>query len=540
MTLPTHRAFTRRRLIGSGIALGALGLAGCSNEGRGGGSMPEAGDVATALPNYIRYEGVQGDLLGEEFNIADGFLRYPENPIKAVAEPPGDGQPIRAMTQANTPIPPRLEVNRFWQQFNETVGSPVEISLTASVDYQDRFATVVAGNRLPDLFHVANIPQRAQMLASTSIDLSDVLGGDKIAAYPHLANIPTASWRAGIFNGRLYGIPVPRGAVSTSVMYSRADLLDELGLGGVPTSLEEFVQLCRDVTASAANRWALGTAPTLFMRQMFGVTNGWSLEGDTLVSANEHPAQEEALNATAQLWKEKLIHPEAFTGQNQDSKIRFANDSSPLVVDTFSGWQTYAQLMPSGQEIRILPVPMHDGSGPGQAHMGGPTHNITAINKSAEPRLETMLKYLDFLATPFGTQEYLFRKYGTEGQHYEMREGNPVLNDTGKSETALELRYQADCPFPIYIPEMDGGTQAQFDAQKAIIPTAMDNPVAGLYSDTEASKSAQLQKALDQAVEDIIQGRRTASAWTEEVAKWKAGGGDQIRDELHQALKDTE
>ncbi|MEE1619706.1 hypothetical protein [Brachybacterium sp. J153] len=37
---------------------------------------------------------------------------------------------------------------------------------------------------------------------------------------------------------------------------------------------------------------------------------------------------------------------------------------------------------------------------------------------------------------------------------------------------------------------------------------------------------------------DILQGRKPVSAWADGVATWKADGGDQIRDELEQALAD--
>ena len=32
--------------------------------------------------------------------------------------------------------------------------------------------------------------------------------GDKVKQYPNLANIPTGAWAAGVWNGKLYGLPV--------------------------------------------------------------------------------------------------------------------------------------------------------------------------------------------------------------------------------------------------------------------------------------------------------------------------------------------
>ncbi|WP_152364385.1 extracellular solute-binding protein [Microlunatus speluncae] len=530
---------SRRSLIGGGLAVGAVGLAAtaCSNEGRGGAPQPDAGgDGKTSLPTHVRYEGVKPDLSGAEQGIDDGFLSYPEGPIQAVTEPPGDGQPITVMTGTTQPIPPGLNNNVFWQRLNEAVGSPIEISLTPVEDYGDKFATVVAGNRLPDIFQVASVAQRAQLLAATAVELTPLLAGDKIKKYPHLANIQTASWRAGLVGGQLYGIPIPRGPISTQVLYSRADILEPMGLTGDPRSLDDFVELCGQLTDPRRNRWALTVAPTVYVRQMFGVPNAWSLDGDNLVSANEHPGHEPALEAVRKLWQAKHINPDGFGGQNTDHKIRFGNGTCPLAVDTFSGWPGLVEALPGGRgTFRILPVPLHDGSGPGRAWMGGPTLHTVSINKNSESRIETILSYLDYLAAPFGTKEHLFVKYGLEGVHHQRQNGNPVLTDKGKSETRLELGYQAAAPYALFVPTQEGGTQAMYDAQSKIIPTAQTNPVAGLYSETDSRKGAQINKGVNDIVEEIIQGRRPVSAWSEEVKKWKSGGGDQIRDELAEA-----
>lgn len=538
-------AVGRRALLGAGLGLGASAiLAGCSNEGRGG-TTPSNGTSSpvgsSLLPTYVRYEGVKADLSGSEFNIPDGFLRYPEKPVRATDKPPGDGQPIETMGFTNTPVPPAVDRNAYWQKLNEVVGSPVTISLTPTGnDYNQKFATSIAGKRLGQIFVIGSAPQLPQVLASTALDLTPHLSGDAVKKYPFLANLPTAAWKSAVYDGKLYGIPIPRGAISTQVLYARANILDEKGLTGEVKNLADFVTLCTELTDPAKNTWALTSAPTNWIRMMYGVPNGWSENNGQLTSANEHPANQDALATLVDLWKKQLIHPDAFTGQNRDLKVRFGNGTCPLSIDTFSAWQnTLRSIVGDEKDLKIIAVPSHDGSGPGRAWMGGPSHNVTAINKSQESRVETLLSYLNFLATPFGTEEYLFRKYGEPGVHHTMKDGNPVLNEKGASEVEMGLIYQADAPWPIYVPEVDGATQAQFDAQKATIPTAVENPAAGLYSETSAQKGGAITKRIDQVAVDIIQGRIPVAAWADEVKKWKADGGDKIRDELSQALATT-
>ncbi|TWD82599.1 putative aldouronate transport system substrate-binding protein [Kribbella amoyensis] len=534
------RPVTRRTLMAGSLALGVSGTVGaCSNEGRGGGGGGnDEASRSTVRPAYVRYTGVEPDLPGAEFNIPDAFRRYPADPVKAIEEPPGDGKPIQAMTYTNTPIPPKLEQNAFWQEFNKMAGSPVSVNLTPSVDYTQKFATAVAGDRLGDIFMVGGVPQVPQLLASKAVDLTPHLSGDNIKKYPFLANLPEVCWNGCIFDGKIYAVPIPRGAISSQVLYSREDILEKQGLKAEVKSADDFLELCKGLTDRRLNRFALAASPTQYVRNMFDIPNAWSEDGEKLVSSLEHPAQEEALGVIQKLWKAGYIHPDAFSGQNQDLKTRFSNGSSPLVQDTFSAWPTYLQTMVDKQgRIAIVPPPKHDGSGPGRTWLGAPAIGVTAISKKAEARVETLLKYLNFLAAPFGTQEYLFRKFGRQGVHHNVVDGNPVLNEKGFSETQLGLSYQADAPWTIFLPEREGSSEAEYNAMKATCPTAIASPAAGLYSETNVRKGPQLTEDIDGIVEDIIQGRKPVSAWAGAVKKWKSGGGDKIAEELAQALK---
>ncbi|WP_152361777.1 extracellular solute-binding protein [Microlunatus speluncae] len=541
MKTPDSR-LTRRAMLAGGAAVGLAGVVGCSNEGRGGetGNNDDA-TRSQVRPAYVRYEGVKPDLAGAEFNIPDAFLRYPAEPVDAIAEPPGDGEPISVTTYTNTPIPPKLAQNAFWQELNKEAGSPVTVSLTPSVDYNQKFATSVAGNTLGDIFMVGGIPQVPQMLAAKAADLTPHLSGDNIKKYPFLANLPETGWNGCIFGGKVYAIPIPRGAISSSVLYSRADMIEAQGLKAEVKSADDFVELCKGLSDKRKNRFALATAPTNFVRNMFDQPSGWAENGDgSLTSFREHESHEAVFEILTRLWKEGYIHPDAYSGQNQDMKARFNNGTSPLVHDTFSGWQTYLQTkVQDAARIAIIPPPKADGSGQGQTWLGGPTIGVTAINKKAEARVETLLSYLNFLAAPFGTQEYLFRKYGLEGVHHEMVDGKPVLNEKGFSESQLGLSYQADGPWTVFLPEDASSTQVCFDAMKEICPNAIDNPVSGMYSETDRRKGPQINEALDDVAEDIITGRKPISAWAAGVKKWKSDGGDKIAEEFAKVLAES-
>ncbi len=541
MKTPDSRLVTRRAILAGGATIGLAGVVGCSNEGRGGTTgTNDEGSRSQVRPAYVRYGGVEPEMAGAEYNIPDAYSRYPADPVDAVTEPPGDGKPITVMTYTNTAIPPQLSQNQFWQELNKQAGSPIEISLTPSANqgYDQKFATTIAGDRLTDIFFLGNVPQVPQLLAAKAVDLTPHLSGDNIKKYPFLANLPETSWNSSIFGGKIYTIPIPRGAISSNVLYSREDMLESDGLQAEVKSADDFIELCTQLSDKRRNRFALATAPTQFVRNMFDMPNQWSETGDgALVNYREHEAHEQVFEILTQLWKAELIHPDAYSGQNQDMKLRFNNGSSPLVLDTFSGWPTYLQTrVDKNARIAIIPPPKHDGSGQGRTWLGGPTIGTTAISKGAEARVETMLKYLNFLAAPFGTQEYLFRYFGIGGVHHELVDGKPVLNDKGFSESQVSLKYQSDGPWTVFLPEVEGSSETCFNAMKEICPNSLQDPVAGMYSETDKRKSPQINLALDDIAEDIITGRKPISAWAPAVKKWKSDGGDKIAEEFAEAL----
>ncbi|GAA0627102.1 extracellular solute-binding protein [Kribbella sandramycini] len=524
-----------RRTLLAGV--GVLGLAACSNEGRGG-PTGGSGNAAGVRPAYQRYTGVKPDFAGAEYNIPDAFNRYPADPVQAITQPPGDGRPISITTYTNTPIPPKLEQNRFWQELNRRVGSPVTVSLTPSVDYNQKFATVVAGDRLSDIFMVGAVPQVPQLLGAKAADLTAHLSGDNIKKYPYLANLPETAWNNCIYGNKIYGVPIPRGAISSQALYSRADLLEKQGLNAGIKSADDFIELCKQLTDKRRNRFALATSPTQYVRNMFDMPNNWREDGSTLVHYYEHESHEAAFEVLRKLWSAGYVHPDAFSGQNQDMKVRFGSGTSALVQDTFSGWPSYLQTaVDKDARIGIIAPPKHDGSGTGKIWLGAPAIGFVAINKKAESRVETLLAYLNFLAAPFGTQEYLFRKFGLPGLHHQVVDGNPVLTQKGFSEVQLGLMYQADGPWTIFLPEKAGNAEAEFNAMKQTCPTALADPAAGLYSETNVRKGPQLNEDMTQLTNDIIQGRKPVSAWAGAVKKWKSGGGDKIAEEFAQALE---
>ena len=99
----------------------------------------------------------------------------------------------------------------------------------------------IAGNELPDMLQTPNgspppIPNLPQLLDKRFTNLTEHLSGDAVKDYPNLANIPTRTWKSTVFNGGIYGIPIPRGAIG-SYHFIRQDLFEAAGVSPEPKSV---------------------------------------------------------------------------------------------------------------------------------------------------------------------------------------------------------------------------------------------------------------------------------------------------------------
>lgn len=531
----------RRTFLAStgGAVVGLSALGACST----GGSSTNTGTDRTSitLPKYIAYQGPKPDLAGTEAGVQPGYLNFPSERPASVSEKPGAGGTITTMHSINFALPPGADRNKFWAGLNERLGVDLQIQMVPGGNYDAKFATTIAGNELPDMMQVgAKIPpQLPQLLAARFADLSDLLAGDKISEYPNLANIPTTAWEMTAYNGGIYGVPVPR-ALTGYQLFARKDLFEQRGASLTFGSGEEFLELCRTLTDKRANRWAVPNSATAMgvANRMLAAPNGWSEEGGKLTHANETEEMRQSLEFAATLWREGLMHPDAFA--QGSFKQQFNSGAVAMALDNYPAWAQYIQENKHNPSfaIDLLPIPGFDG-GEGATYFGKPILNMTSFKKADKAKLAELLRICNWLAAPFGTEEYTYRLFGTEGVHHTLDGNkNPVLTTLGNAETVVPVRYITEAPQPIFEPGRPDDVKAQHAYQTAMIPRGIANPVVSLYSDTDAKQGSQLSKKLNDLRDEIIQGRKKLPDWDAEIAAWRKNGGDTIRAEYEKALQE--
>ncbi|GAB3769090.1 extracellular solute-binding protein [Microlunatus parietis] len=530
---------SRRTTLQTAVGLSLGAVAGCTT-----GTPTEAPTEPAArvpLPRYQAYAGVQPDLPSSAAGVMAGFLTYPPQQVTLHERPPATGGSLLAMSRTDGSAPPALANNRYWQELNRRLGLELQVNLTPPADYASKFATVVAGNDLPDLAMAmpGSVPRFPDLLEARFADLSELLAGDAITAYPALANIPSHSWQGAMFGGRIYGIPIHRGVVG-SLLLCRSDLFRALDRPLRADDADGFVELCRGVTDARNGRWALGDPLTTltFALEMFDGPNRWQESGGAFTSAYESPAMKDALEFVRRLWQEGLLHPDGFTA-GENVNVWLMSGAIAMSYNSYNAWQGLArEAVATDPSITFdaLDTPGADG-GAARKFLSGGLFSLTVFKKAERARLEELLRVADWLASPFGTAEYLFVRYGIEGHNFTWEDGEPVSTKSGMDERRVPAAYLAAAPAVLYLPGLPDDTRRAHAYQERTVPNGKPDPTLGLFSNAASERGAGLDRNLAALQAEIIKGDAPVADWDAAVARWRSDGGDEIRGEYEQAYQ---
>ncbi len=542
---------SRRNLLRGGLAAGAvaatagLGLAGCSSGSSRTSSAQNAQNFKVKLPSYVPYTGAKPDLPASADGVLAGFFSYPPNPPSIVPQPP-TSHPTTVLCHTNAQLPPALDHNSFWQELNRRLGAPISFTMVPMADYKNKLATTLASGDLPDLVQVrpGDIPRAPQAFQAEFQDLTPYLSGDAVAECPGLANIPPAAWISSVFNGGIYGVPIPL-PEATNLLFTREDLLPSgVDLDTAVSNCDDFLALCREVTAPKQNRYAIGNVrgAFLFMREMLGVPNYWRQEGGKFVSSYDAPETEQALDVVAKMWKEGLFHPDTIAATVARPGVGALWQGTGVVVFDSGNPATwisyYAKFASTAKNFKIggLVPPKFNGGGPARKYLGSGMYSITAFKKASPDRIKELLRLVNWMASPFGTAEYLFREYGSEGSGYTRTPTNDLTRtDTGFNETRLPTVYVGGAAPVAYIPGVPDATRTYHTYLQKVMPNGEHNATLGLFSETDDANNAQLEAKMTDAMNQIVQGRQPVSSWKDAVDNWRKSGGDKIRAEYEAA-----
>ncbi|HEX8968522.1 MAG TPA: extracellular solute-binding protein [Chloroflexota bacterium] len=558
----TRAPLTRRGFIGWVAASALVGVAGMPLVAACTTSPPppaagqavsgaSSGGAAVKLPSYVpTTQGPRPDLPGTADGIDPAFFSLPTELFASVPQPPASGGEITVQTWTQTAPPPPMDQNAYWQELNKRLGATLKINIVPQGDYQAKLATTMAGNDLPDILFVNSrtLEGLPQFLKAQAADLTPYLSGDAIKDYPNLANLPTPTWTGMVFNNAIYGIPVPINPFDW-VLFVHQELLDRDGLEH-PRTAARFKDLMGALTRPQQNQWginteggvgsALGMLSGLYPA-MFGAPLNWSLDANGKFTKNfETPQYAAALAFARDIYTAGYVSPKALELNNTSGKQELYNRTTATRWD---GFRTYGLVWRQGQNlipraaIRTIRPFSHDGVSTPTYYLSPGNRGFSIIKKTSETRTRELLRVFNYIAAPFGSEEWYFQRYGLKDVHYSLDDtGEPALTPRGDAEIALPLGWITQ-PAPTLSGIANGPEYAKllYGDEVAHLPNGIADPTGALYSSVSGAKTPALNQKMADGMTAIITARQPLGDWEQLVKDWRAGGGDEVRADYEKA-----
>jgi len=497
-----------------------------------------------------------------QIGVPDAYLKLPP-PFKSAPNVPGNkGSKVSAyVINYDPPIPPR-ESNKYWQELEKRLGVTYDVIQSPAATYQEKTTALIAGGDLPDLVFLDTVGApdlNKAILQGAFADLTAFLTGDALKDYPNLAAFAPVLWKNVSLNKKIYGVPRPRFLGNNAFVF-RQDWADKVGFSN-PKNADDVLNM---FTAMSKNHPDGGTGTTFglssssprpqfgidLLKGMYRAPNEWRLNADgTLTRDYETDEYKQTVDFARRLWAAGGYHPDSANLSTNQNKDLMAGGKIGAYVDGLAG------LMGAGVRGRakmVNPNAIVTGWAPPGFDGGKPVYNkyigffgFAAISAKAakdKERVKELLRLVNYMASPFGSEENIFLSKGIEGVHYTLKDGNPVSNDLGKAEIGINSGVQGVIvgltnppPVAFYDPASDGPDMQKI--QSTLLANGIDSAAWGYYSPTNSQKGAELEQLRADAVTAIVTGRDPMSAWDTFVKDWRSRGGDQIRKEYQDGIK---
>lgn len=548
--MPSSTAFTRRGFVTAtaGVAGAIAGmplLSACGSSSTAGSGVTNQNTVKTVIPTYKASTAVTADIpsvAGANGAVTDpGFLNFPANPVKTVTGTVGSGGTYKTVTPIWGSVPPAG--NSYYQAVNAALGATLNENPSDGNNYATMLSTLFASGNIPDWLDVPGWNTSAVQNFSEGVekyfkDLTPFLSGDKAAEYPNLAAIPSSGWSAGVWNGKLYGIPLwTTGASFAGLFYYRADIFKKLGIDpSSVTSADALKALGPELTDKAKGQYAFEDFG-VYLYQVFNipVSNGTGFTKDSsgkLISKYELPEFVEMLQFANTLAKSGYMNPAAIAGDSSNAKNRFWAGKSVITADGGGAWvaadaQSGTAANPS-YERQGFKLFSHDGSTPKIGMLAG-AGMFSYLNKSlSDSQTKELLRIANYLAAPFGSQEYLVARYGKEGTDYTMESNAPKLTAEGNKVVIDTFDQLANCQAVIYNAGYNQITQ-DYSAWQADAVKHTYKPLFYAMNITEPASTTKPTTALESVITDVRVGRKTVTDYQNALSTWKSQAGNTLR-----------
>lgn len=497
-----------------------------------------------------------GAIVSDVEGVPVAYTQYPE-PFASTDGAPGNGDTVSMLTLSYTPPPTPKGDNTYWQQLEKRLGVTYDADVTPISGYGEKIATVFAGGDLPDLFYLLPGPARPVIYEAIDqgafFDMTDFIESGGLADYPNLAAFPDYLWDAVRINGRIWGVPKPVLRNNDPTFY-RKDFADTLGVELTDgESVKTFLSgVSKDDPDGNGQDDTFGLAPfggdwnSFMLNQMFRVPYGWRLNDDgTLTNAIETEEYKQSLSFARELYDAGAYHPDAANLTVEQSvdlmkagRTGMSQNGFAAVFGATGFLHSVNEVVPEAV-VEPIVLPAYDG-GEGITYRTPGFFGFTAISAKAaqdEEKVKELLRILNYLFAPFGSEEFTFLNYGEVGVHSDEAEGGGYqLNEKGRADrSALVYPFLSENYF--FYPGLEGEAERAQKFNEEMAKVAVANPTAGIYSKAAADNGATLNQMVADKYTEVVTGRAELDSWDQLIEDWRSQGGDEMRKEYEDAIK---
>ncbi|RKP51465.1 extracellular solute-binding protein [Cohnella endophytica] len=428
----------------------------------------------------------------------------------------------------------------------------------ASGEYNNKLGVTLASGDVPDavLFPYLDAVYFSSINSGQFLPLESYMSDS--AKYPNLAALPKDVMDSLKSNGHIYGVPRLRG-IPGATLVLRKDWLDKLGLQ-VPTTYDELYDVMKAFSEKDPDgngkRDTYGLAAgvsngfpfiSLMAAMHAGPSVGWVEDGQGGIVPGEFaPNNKLAVGYLAKLYKDGLIAPDFAIKKDAQIEDDFLLGKAGVVGNW--GYTAFNKdrlekaraVDPKFELVAIPPLKAPDGSEGGYVKGAG-FFGVFALNKELEKDPGKLDKVLHMLDDQLGEEGATFFKWGVEGVHYKVEDGQKVVTDLGKTEGPNQYQMVNHANEGDWIlvsadtPETTALKQNSFAVAMQGKPyTSQD---IGLYSATNAEKGAELTQNVVDGLVMVITGHKTIDYLDQMFEDWKNRGGSKILTEMNEAWK---
>lgn len=438
------------------------------------------------------------------------------------------------------------------QYLNEKFNIDLQVMWTDGPTYKEKLNVLAASSDLPDMYAVTSDNFGKWQNEGIFLDLAPYLD-----EYPNLKNaFPQDQWEMLNPQGKILGIP--RWELQNRDSYQiRADWLDKLGIA-MPDEdtfdVDQFYEIMRafalddpdgngkkdTVGFTTDNRLVTNTDQ---LRAAFGLANQWKMvDGELIPEYVQSDEQKAFLGYLRKMYEEGVLDQDFLSKQNANVYETFQSGRSGLFSHHSRGIITdelkLRESTPEARLVQLAPPIGPDGL------RGNPTsligaNKIVINNKIDKKKQERILEILDWWVTDEGTD---IMKSGIEGIHYQVEaDGTVSMTDLTESDLPRIMNNwffkRADPNLNIF--KWTDPEEAAFDAayneNNAKYPWFNESGGLEIFSETYAKEWNNLSTKFKEAQLKIVIGQEPIEYIDQAIQEWRAGGGDQIIEEMNTA-----